>query len=161
SGRGRVGRCPPGWPTSAADQTLRAAHRSTVDWRWDRTSKLVNLREVEQECSPLRDGLKAVSYRAAAGRFAAPFACSARRAKAPGVETASSERLLRSSVIPAFFSPFISCPYVTPFSRAAALMRTIHRRRKSRFLLRRPTNAYFSAVSTDSFAARYSLLLLA
>src|SRR3970040_1894209 len=34
------------------------------------------------------------------------------------------------------------------------------RRRKSRFLLRRPTNAYLSAVSADSLAARYSLLLL-
>ena len=36
----------------------------------------------------------------------------------------------------------------------AALMRITHRRRKSRFLRRRPTDAYFSAVSADSFAAR-------
>src|ERR1700730_16594273 len=40
-------------------------------------------------------------------------------------------------------------------------MRMTHSRRKSRFLRRRPTNAYLSAVSTDSLAARYSLLLLA
>src|SRR4051812_13713043 len=93
--------------------------------------------------------------------FAALLACFAIDAKAAGLLTASSARLFRSSVIPAFFNPLISCPYVSPFSRAAALMRTTHSRRKSRFLRRRPTKAYFSAVSTDSFAARYSLLLLA
>ena len=37
------------------------------------------------------------------------------------------------------FSPLINVPYVRPCSRAAALIRTIHRRRKSRFLRRRPT----------------------
>src|SRR4029077_13603530 len=93
--------------------------------------------------------------------LAAPFACLARLAKAAGLAIASSDRLLRSSVTPAFLRPLISCPYVMPCSRAAALIRTTQRRRKSRFLRRRPTNAYLSAVSTDSLAARYSLLLLA
>src|SRR5262245_16043160 len=91
----------------------------------------------------------------------AAFAWSASFANAAGLVIAISDRLLRSSVTPAVFRPLINCPYVRPFCRAAALMRTTHRRRKSRFLRRRPTNAYFSAVSTDSFAARYSLLLLA
>src|SRR4249920_1784167 len=63
--------------------------------------------------------------------------------------------------MPAVLRPAISARYVVPCSRAAALMRTIHRRRKSRFFLRRPTKAYLFAVSADSFAARYSLLLLA
>src|SRR6478752_8210336 len=73
---------------------------------------------------------------------------------------AISDRLLRSRVTPAFFRPLMKRPYDRPCSRAAALMRTIHRRRKSRFLRRRPTNAYLSAVSTDSLADRYSLLLV-
>jgi hypothetical protein len=49
---------------------------------------------------------------------------------------------------------------VSPFSRAAALIRMIQSRRKSRFLFFRPTYAYLAAVSTDSFAARYSLLFV-
>jgi large subunit ribosomal protein L20 len=73
---------------------------------------------------------------------------------AAGAVTARSASDLRSIGLPAALSPAMSCPYVSPFSRAAALIRTTHRRRKSRFLRRRPTNAYFSAVSTDSFAAR-------
>src|SRR3954470_5785342 len=41
--------------------------------------------------------------------------------------------------------------------RAAALMRTIHRRRKSRFLFLRSRYAYFQPRSTFSFAAFHSL----
>ena len=42
--------------------------------------------------------------------FAAPFACLASVANAAGLEIASSDRLLRSSVTPAFFRPLINCP---------------------------------------------------
>src|SRR6476659_3371622 len=42
--------------------------------------------------------------------------------------------------------------------RAAALIRTIHRRRKSRFLFLRSRYAYFQPRSTLSFAGRHSLL---
>src|SRR4029078_13273197 len=42
--------------------------------------------------------------------------------------------------------------------RAPALMRTIHRRRKSRFLFFRSRYAYFQPRSTFSFAAFQSLL---
>ena len=41
-----------------------------------------------------------------------------------------------------------------PFWRAAALMRVIQRRRKSRFLLRRSRYAYVSAFISASFARR-------
>src|SRR5690606_13480968 len=51
--------------------------------------------------------------------------------------TAMSARTLRSTSTEAFFRPLMSVLYVRPNSRAAALMRTIHRARKSRFLLRR------------------------
>src|SRR5579859_3546159 len=89
-------------------------------------------------------------YARAAAVFArAFFAVSASRANEAGDDTARSARLLRSSVLPDAFSPAISCPYVSPCSRAAALMRWIHSVRKSRFFRRRPTNAYLSAVSTD------------
>src|SRR6185295_13273832 len=40
--------------------------------------------------------------------FAAPLACSASVANAAGLEIASSDRLFRSSVTPAFFKPLIS-----------------------------------------------------
>src|SRR5205814_164293 len=96
-----------------------------------------------------------------AADFAWVLACSASVPNAAGLETASSERFLRSSVMPAFFRPLMNWPYVRPCSRAAALMRMTQSRLKSRFLRRRPTNAYLGAVSTDSLAARYSLLLLA
>jgi hypothetical protein len=42
--------------------------------------------------------------------LAAPFACLASVANAPGLAMASSERLLRSSVTPAFYRPLINCP---------------------------------------------------
>src|SRR4051794_13546897 len=105
-----------------------------------------------------------------AGRYAcagalrdalAALACSASVANAEGLAMASSDRLLRSSVTPACLRPLMNWPYVKPCWRAAALIRTTHSLRKSRFLRRRPTKAYLRAVSTDSLAARYSLLLLA
>ena len=42
--------------------------------------------------------------------FAAALACFASVANAAGLEMASSDRLLRSSVTPAFFKPLINCP---------------------------------------------------
>src|SRR5476649_1406675 len=42
--------------------------------------------------------------------FAAALACFASVANAAGLEIANSDRLLRSSVIPAFFKPLIICP---------------------------------------------------
>ena len=42
--------------------------------------------------------------------FAAALACLASVANAAGLEMASSDRLLRSSVMPAFFRPLINCP---------------------------------------------------
>ncbi len=47
---------------------------------------------------------------------------------------ASSDRILRSSTTLAFFRPLTRREYDVPLMRAAALMRVIHRRRKSRFL---------------------------
>ena len=91
----------------------------------------------------------------------AALAWPAMEANDAGSFTAISASIFRSSVTPAALRPDMSWAYVSPCSRAAALMRTIHSVRKSRFLRRRPTNAYLSAVSTDSFAARYSLLLFA
>src|SRR5262245_16816356 len=116
--------------------------------------------EPSEGAEPTPDQARAGAFEADGDRWASR-ACCASLANAVGLAMASSDRLLRSSVTPAFFSPLMSVPYVSPCSRAAALMRTTHSRRKSRFLRRRPTKAYLSAVSTDSFAARYSLLLLA
>ena len=49
--------------------------------------------------------------RAAAGRLRGrPCACFARLANAAGLAIASSDRLLRSSVTPAFFRPLMNCP---------------------------------------------------
>src|SRR6476659_4398571 len=100
----------------------------------------------------------------AAGRFTvaglASPAIFASLANAAGSVTARSAGVFRSIGLPAAVGPAISWPYVRPCSRAAALIRMTHSRRKSRFLRRRPTNAYLSAVSTDSFADRYSLLFV-
>src|SRR5262245_51399149 len=135
-----------------------------IQIRHDDTSGAPEMPSAPADGVERRRGLRPTPGQARAGAFEAGFAsraCWASLANAAGLAMASSDRLLRSSVTPAFLSPLMNVPYVRPCSRAAALMRTTHSRRKSRFLRRRPTKAYLSAVSTDSFAARYSLLLLA
>ena len=57
----------------------------------------------------LTDGGGTRRYTRAAG-LTASLACWASDAKAAGLETASSDRLLRSSAIPAFFSPLMNRP---------------------------------------------------
>src|SRR4051812_3066415 len=67
----------------------------------------------------------------------AAFACSTIWPNAPGSLTARSASTLRSSSMPAFEQPFTNWLYERPFARAAALIRMIQRRRKSRFLFLR------------------------
>src|SRR5258705_1263989 len=69
-----------------------------------------------------------------------------------------SASTLRSTTIAAFLSPFMKTLYDKPCSRTAALMRVIHRLRKSRFLLRRSRYAYWPARITPSLAIRETLL---
>jgi hypothetical protein len=71
--------------------------------------------------------------------FAAVFA---RCAKTAGLDTARSASCLRSIGIARRLQAGDQLTVGIPFSRAAALMRTTQSRRKSRFLRRRPTNAY-------------------
>src|SRR3954470_6925528 len=54
----------------------------------------------------------------------------------------------------------MNCEYFMSFRRHAALMRTIHSLRKSRFFSLRPVYAKFNARSTDSLAERYSFDLV-
>jgi hypothetical protein len=67
----------------------------------------------------------------------AAFAFSATAVNAAGSATARSASDLRSSSIPALWTPFMNWLYDSPFARAAALIRTIQSERKLRFLLRR------------------------
>ena len=53
--------------------------------------------------------------------------------------------------------PFISRLYDKPFARAAALIRVIQSARNSRLRTRRSRNAYWPALMTACFAARYTL----
>jgi len=69
--------------------------------------------------------------------LSAALACSAIMPNACGSFAASSASTLRSSSISAFFSPLTNWLYESPFWRAAALMRMIQSRRKSRFLFLR------------------------
>src|SRR5690606_935525 len=66
------------------------------------------------------------------GRFA--LATSTRALNAAGSLTARSARILRSTSTSAAFRPWMKRLYVMPWARAAALIRWIHRRRKSPFL---------------------------
>src|SRR4029079_18980771 len=67
----------------------------------------------------------------------ARWTCSTTLRNPAGSRTAMSASTLRSRSMPASFRPLISRLYEMPFRRAAALIRMIQRRRKSRFLLRR------------------------
>src|SRR5487761_2149381 len=71
------------------------------------------------------------------GQAREAFACSAILPNAALSWTASSASTLRSISIDAFFSPFMNALYDRPSSRAAALIRAIHRARNSRFFCRR------------------------
>lgn len=73
---------------------------------------------------------------------------------AAGSLTASSARTLRSSSMFLAFMPAINFAYVVPSWRAAALIRVIHRLRRSRFLLRRSRYAYCNERITPCFARR-------
>src|SRR5712692_10212615 len=75
-------------------------------------------------------------------------------AKAGGSETASSARIFRSSVMPAFLSPAMNTEYDRPTCRQAALMRMIQRARARRFFCLRPRYAKAPARSTVSAAVR-------
>src|SRR5690606_11229837 len=66
------------------------------------------------------------------GRLA--LATSTRALNAAGSLTARSARILRSTSTSAAFRPWMNRLYVMPWARAAALIRWIHRRRKSPFL---------------------------
>src|SRR6266404_1861286 len=72
-------------------------------------------------------------------RWAATF--SASFAKAGGSETASSARIFRSSMMPAFLSPAMKTEYESPTCRHAALTRMIQRARARRFFCLRPRYA--------------------
>ena len=69
-------------------------------------SSVANRSEVDSRLTTLLTG----NYYARAAVLAAAFACLASAANAAGLETASSARLLRSSVTPAFFSPLMNWP---------------------------------------------------
>src|SRR5579871_1520366 len=86
-----------------------------------------------------------------------PTACFAALSSEPNAaesETASSANALRLTVIPDFFRPFMKTEYVRPSLRTAALMRLIHKARKSRLRTRRSRYAYASECSRASFATR-------
>src|SRR6185503_5086815 len=72
--------------------------------------------------------------------------------------TARSASSLRFTSTLAFFRPAMSVLYERPFSRAAALMRTIHSLRKSRFFNRRCSYANWPARCCVWSAVLYSLL---
>src|SRR5713101_384975 len=76
-------------------------------------------------------------------------------ANACGSLPAMSASTLRSSTMPAFFSPATSFEYDSPDIRAAALIRAIHRERKSRRRTRRPFADCIIARSTASIARLY------
>src|SRR6185295_16349970 len=93
--------------------------------------------------------------------YAAPpreaLACSTRLLKAAASFTAKSDRILRSSSTPAFFSPLMNWLELKPFSLAAAPMRTIQSERNWRFFWRQAEKANLRPRSTASLADRYSL----
>src|SRR3954471_10240171 len=74
-----------------------------------------------------------------------------------GSVMARSERILRSSFTLALASPAIRREYDRPRARAAALMRMIHRPRKSPFFLRRWNSAKRHLRWTASTTAFQSL----
>src|SRR5438067_1254670 len=76
-------------------------------------------------------------------------------ANACGSATAMSASTLRSSTMPDFFRPATSFEYDMPDIRAAALMRAIHRERKSRRRTRRLRADCIIARSTASTARLY------
>src|SRR5258708_892700 len=90
--------------------------------------------------------------------YFAALASSASFVKASASRTARSASTLRLTSTPAFLRPLTSWLYDRSFSRAAALIRVIHNRRKLRFLARRSRYAYAQPRSTVSFAAFHSLL---
>src|SRR6185503_18699457 len=89
------------------------------------------------------DGLADPDAGAAAG--AAALAVATRAANAASSRAAMSASVLRSRSTPARFSPAMNWLYEISWARAAALMRMIQSRRKSRFLRRRPTYAKLPA----------------
>jgi len=81
---------------------------------------------------PDRNPLVLMARRVLQPAASASRARSAKRRKVSASRTAMSARILRSSSTPASCRPCMNCEYDMPCWRAAALMRVIHRRRKSR-----------------------------
>ena len=80
-------------------------------------------------------------------------------ANAVGSFTARSAKIFRFIVMPASLNPRIKTLYERPCILTAALIRQIHKRRKSLFLTRLSRYEYASARCTLFSAIRYSLLL--